>query len=198
MTDTLPGTLHRLDTTGAGILVGLVTTFEELQTVLRGCERLVTELARVDGPLDDIVIESVWTTTLLSYARCFAKDGPGTHLSEADVSTAVSAPDVVEWHRALLKLRDHYADRAANPRELFTVAVAQTDGGDPSAIAITSAPQPLVDDATVRQSGAIAFALSSLVDARITDQQEQVFTELKSWSKAELDALPTVEVRRDS
>jgi hypothetical protein len=198
MTDTLPGTLHRLDTTAAGILVGLVTTFEELQTVLRGCERLVTELARVDGPPDDIVIESVWTTTLLSYARCFAEDGPGTHLSEADVTTGVTAPDVVQWHRALLQLRDHYADTAANPRELFTVAVAQTDNGDPSAIAITSAPQPLVDDATVRQTGAIAFALSAVVDARITDQQEQVFAELKTWSKAELEALPTVEVRRDS
>ena len=74
---------------------------------------------------------------------------------------------MLEWHKVLLELRDHYADPAVNPRERFTVGVTQDASGPPSGVAITSVRQPLVDDLTVRQTGAIAYALSGLVDGRI-------------------------------
>ena len=90
---------------------------------------------------------------------------------------------MVEWHRLLLQLRNHYADPAVNPRERFSVGVAQDPNGPASGIAITSARQPLVDDLTVRQTGAIAYALSGLVDERIELRQKEVFDDLESWSK---------------
>jgi len=180
--------MRRVDDAAAAALVGVVEVFEDLQTVLRCCERLVAELA-VDGEPDPVVVESVWTTALLSYARCFAATGDGVALTEGDVSSTHSSPEVVEWHRLLLQLRNHYADPAVNPRERFSVGVAQDANGRASGIAITSARQPLVDDLTVRQTGAIAYALSGLVDKRIELRQKEVFHDLESWSKADLDRL---------
>lgn len=180
--------MRRVDDSSAAALVALVEVFEDLQTVLRCCERLVIEIA-VEGEPDPVVIEAVWTTALLSYARCFSATVDGVVLTESDLTSTQSSPEVLEWHRLLLQLRNHYADPAVNPRERFSVGVAQDENGLASGIAITSARQPLVDDLTVRQTGAIAYALSGLVNERIELRQHEVFDELESWPKADLDRL---------
>ena len=182
--------------------------FEDLQTVLRCCERLVSEFA---GEADEVVVEAVWTTALLSYARCFTEhelangvankaangdaNGSGAALTEDDVSTThANGDEVRKWHRLLLQLRDHYADPAVNPRERFSVGVSQGEDGTASGVAITSARQPLVDDLTVRQTGAIAYALSGLVNAQIEAEQQQLFANLMTRSKEDLDTLDPLEV----
>jgi hypothetical protein len=145
-----PNALRRLDSPGAAVLADLIATFEELQTVLRCCERLVSAVATGDSALD--------------------------------------------WHRVLLQLREHYADPTTNPREQFSIGVAQDPDGAAGGVAVTSGRQPLVDDVTVRQTGAIAFALSALVDERITAQQASVFAEVKDTPKSVLDKLARLEV----
>jgi hypothetical protein len=187
------GSMRRLTGDAVATLVGLVEVFEDLQTVLRCCERLVTELA-VDGEPDPVVVEAVWTTALLSYARCFAAGGDQVALTESDLTSTQSSPQAVEWHRLLLQLRDHYADPAVNPRERFSVGVAQNGQGRASGIAITSARQPLVDDLTVRQTGAIGYALSGLVNERIELRQKAVFDNVASWSRVALDKLAPLDV----
>jgi hypothetical protein len=198
MTNSVPTTpptaLRLLDTASASALVELLATFEDLQTVLRCCERLVSELADGDGEPDDVLVEAVWTVALLSYARCFSAGEAGTALTENDLTMTQSHGDVLDWHRILLQLRDHYADPTANPRERFSVGVAQDPNGAANGVAVTSARQPLVDDLTVRQTGAIAFALSGLVNDRITAQQEKVFAEVKHTPKADLDKLARLDV----
>ncbi|MDT4973161.1 MAG: hypothetical protein QOG22_3304 [Pseudonocardiales bacterium] len=189
-----PKALRRLDSPEAKALVDLVATFEELQTVLRCCERLVTALAAGDSVPDDVVVEAVWTMALLSYARCFTAGEGGTALTEDDITAAKAHGDALEWHRVLLQLRAHYADPVVNPRERYSVGVAQDPSGAPSGVAITSGRQPLVDDLTVRQTGAIAYALSALVDERIAAQQEKVFAEVKDTPKSILDKLSQIEV----
>lgn len=189
--------LRRLDTPAAAELAALAEVFEELQTVLRCCERLVAELrVEAGSEVDDVVVEGVWTVALLSYGRCFAPGG-GAALTEADLTTALSNDDVPRWHEVLLKLRDHHGDARANPRERFSVGVSQDDDGAAAGIAITSARQPLVDDLTVRQTGAIAFALSRLVNDRITEQQEKVFGEVRQAPRADLDGLALLDVASD-
>jgi ABC-type Na+ transport system ATPase subunit NatA len=81
-----------------------------------------------------------------------------------------------------------------SPREQFSVGVAQDPNGAANGVGVTSARQPLVDDLTVRQIGAIAFALSGLVNDRITAQQEQVFLQAKQLPKADLDKLARLDV----
>ena len=189
-----PANLRRVESPAASTLVGLTAKFEDLQTVLKCCERLVSELA-ADGEPDDVTIEAVWTVALLSYGRCFSTTGTdGTALTEDDLTGALSNTDVLDWHKVLLQLRDHHGDPAINPREQFSVGVSQNADGTANGIALTSARQPLVDDLTVRQTGAIAFALSGLVNDRIAAQQGKVFGELQDASKEDLDELDLLDV----
>ena len=167
-----PVVVRRLESASAPLLGDLVETFEELQMVLRCCERLV-DRAR-PGPTDPTTSWSRrsgrWrcSPTRAASPRATAS----VALTEEDLTAAQPESDVLEWHQVLLQLRDHYADPAANPRERFTVAVTQDADGAASGVAITSARQPLVDDLTVRQTGAIAYALSDLVNDRIEAQQQ--------------------------
>lgn len=185
--------VRRLEGTSAATLAELVEMFEDLQTVLRCCERLVTELA-VEREPDAVVVEALWTMALLSYARCFASGEARVRLTEEDLSATQPSGDVLEWHRLLLQLRDHHAHPVANPREQFSVSVAQDDDGAASGVAITSARQPLVDDLTVRQTGAIVYSLSGLVNQRIESRQAEVFEELKTTPRDELEKLVPLDV----
>ena len=66
--------------------------------------------------------------------------------------------------------------------------------GASSGVAITSVKQPLVDEVTVRQLGAIAYALSNLVNDRIEAQQLLVSGELETVSREDLEKLDQLDV----
>jgi len=189
-----PSAVRRLDSPAAAALADLAALFEDLQTVLRCCERLVSDLADTEGEPDDLGLEAFWTTALLSYARCFEPRESGVRLSEEDVSATGLAGDVVGWHQMLLRLRAHQADPLVNPRELFAVGVSQGDDGTAAGVAVTSTRQPAVDDITVRQTGAIAYSLRIVVDKRIGEQQAEVARVAGAMTRAELDQLPVVSV----
>jgi hypothetical protein len=190
-----PSVVRRLESPDALALADLAAIFEDLQTVLRSCERLVSELGSEDP--DDLTLEAFWTTAVLSYTRCFSSRASGTGLTPDDVTETGINGDVLGWHKVLMQLRDHYADAAVNPREGFSVGVAQDAAGKANGVAVTSASPARVDDLTVRQTGAITFGLSRIVDQRIAERQERVFAALSPMSKAELDKLPLVEVTLD-
>lgn len=191
---TPPGVLRKVETPAAAALAALAATFDDLQMVLRCCERLMAELAPRPGGPDIVAVEAIWTTALISYARCFPAAGSGAGLTEDDVRATHTEADVLSWHAVLLQLREHYADPTANPRERFSVGVAQDPAGAAGGIGITSARQPLVDDVTVRQTGAIAYALSALIDERIVAQQATVFSEVERLTRADLDRMVELEV----
>jgi hypothetical protein len=195
-----PAELRLLDSPAAQALARLTATFEDLQNVLKCCERLVTEVAPGNHEPDDVVVEALWTSALLSYARCFtggdaeAAVPANAVLTAEDLTATQTHADVLEWHTILIQLRDHYANPAENPRERFSVGVAQGPDGTASGIAVTSARQPLVDDLTVRQTGAIAFSLRDLLNERINSLQSSVFEEAARASAEDLNKLPLVEV----
>jgi hypothetical protein len=191
--DTAPLTaVRRLDTFDALALADHAAIFEDLQTVLRCCERLVSGLGSPRP--DDVALEAFWTMAVLSYTRCFSTRASGAGLTPEDVTATGLSGDVLGWHEVLVQLRDHYTDSVVNPREEFSVGVSQDGEGKANGIAVTSAPAPRVDDVTVRQTGAIAYALSQTVDERIGKRQEAVFASLGPMTKAELDKLPLVDV----
>lgn len=192
-----PATVRVLDSPSAQELADLAAILDDLQTVLRCCERLVTELTEPKeegGEPDDLTIEALWTSTVLSYTRCFAGGRRGMGLTEDDVTATRLPGEVLEWHEVLRRLRKHYADPAENPRERFTVGAAQDSHGRANGIAITSTRQPRLDDVTVRQTGALAYELSRMVDQRITEHQERVRTDAGTLARADLDELPLIEV----
>ena len=185
-----PSVVRQLRSPAALALADLAGIFEDLQTVLRCCERLVAELDPGRGAPDDLALEACWTTALLSYARCFAPGERGSGLTEQDVTDTGLPGEVVGWHRALLQLRDRYADPVRNPRESFSVGVAQATSGRAEGIAVSSARQPALDDVSVRQTGAVAFALSRLVDEKLAAQQAVVYTAVAAMARPALDRLP--------
>jgi hypothetical protein len=130
---------------------------------------------------------------VLCYSRCF-RGTEGQGLTEQDVTETSLEGDVLGWHSMLRGLRRHYADPAINPRERFAVGVAQDGDGNASGIAVTSTPRPELDEVTVRQTGALAYALRALVDERIEQRQQQAREAAGALSPAELNALPAIEL----
>jgi hypothetical protein len=186
-----PRTVRRVGSPAAAALADLAAIFDDLQTVLLCCERLVTQLSMPEP--DPVLVESLWTTALLSYTRAFAPGGRGMGLTEADVEGLELEGEVLAWHRMVRQIKKHYADPATNPRETFEVGVAVTDGV-PQGVAITSSRQELPDTLSVHQTGAIAYQLSQLVDRRIAEHQATVLEGVKALSPAELETLTEVQL----
>jgi hypothetical protein len=191
-----PAEVRQLLAPSALALADLAGIFEDLQIVLRCCERLMAELQPGPGRQspDDLALEAFWSTAVLAYGRCFTAGARGQQLTTEDVKATGLTGDVLGWHAALEQVRRHFADATLNPRENFSVGVARDDAGAAAGVAVTSTRPPLVDEVTVRQTGAVAFALSRIVDARIGEQQQVVFTVAAGMSAAELEALPLLDL----
>jgi hypothetical protein len=89
---------------------------------------------------------------------------------------------------------NHLASRHVNPREVLTVGAAQADDGAAAGVAVVSSPRPLVDEATVRMVGRLAYGLAGLVDARMQECQNRVLGAARALSPAELARLPLVQL----
>jgi hypothetical protein len=189
-----PSSIRRLETANAKRLVTLVEAFEDLQTVLWCCERLVPLLADTRGELDDLGIEAMWSLAMLSYARAFAEHDGGAAVTEDDLVDPKADGEVQRWHKVLLHLRGQLADATKNPRETYTVGLAQDEDGAVNAVAVTSVRAPGVDEAAVRQAGAMAFPLCELLDGRINELQKTILDEVRDTPKSELDAMDLIEV----
>lgn len=188
--------VRRLTLPEADELGRMTAVFEDLQHLLRCCEHLVAALsAPAAGPVraevDAALVEALWTSALLSYARCFSTPTPV--LTRADLDALELPGDVSGFHDALLKLRDHYASPEVNPRETISVGAAESDGA-PIGVAVISAPQPTVDDTTVRQLGRVAYALSGLLDARMRETQDRVLARARDLDPKDFAALPVMQL----
>jgi hypothetical protein len=186
-----PNAVRRLDGREAADLGALAAVFDDLQYALRCCEHLVGVLARPEA--DPALVEALWTGALVAYARCFS--ARTKVLTDGDLAELKLDGDVAGFHKALLRLRDHYASRHANPRESYTIGVAQKNDGTAAGVAVIGAPQPGVDDTTVRQLGRVAYGLSGLVDARMQAAQQRVHLVAQGLDARRLTALPLVDVQ---
>jgi hypothetical protein len=188
--DATPNAVRRLDGSEAVELAGLAAVFDDLQYALRCCEHLVTALA-APAP-DPALVEALWTGALVAYARAFSPRAKV--LVEDDLADLKLDGDVAGFHKALLRLRDYYTSRHVNPRESYTIGVAQKNNGTPAGVAVVGAQQEGVDDTTVRQLGRIAYGLSGLVDARMQAAQQRVHVVAQGMDAARLARLPVVDV----
>ena len=116
-----PSSVRQLGTPAAAALADLASTFEELQTVLGCCERLVAV-----PPPDELVAEALWTTALLSYARCFAPGARGVGLTVEDVKNTKLEGALEDWHGLLAaNLHGYFYGCQAAARQM----TAQGGGG---------------------------------------------------------------------
>lgn len=188
-----PAEIRRCSTPAARSLAGLAAALDDMQAVLGCCEHLLSTAFRAELAAGSLVSEALWTTALVSYGRCFAAGAP---LGEADLVATEMAGDLVGWHRALLRMGEHFTAPGANPREQCQVGLALDSGGAVVGVALTSTRQPGVDELTVRQTGALAVALCTILDARITERQQAVRAAGAELGPAELARLPVMDVAR--
>jgi hypothetical protein len=177
-----------LDGNEAVELAGLAAVFDDLQYALRCCEHLVRLLAQ-PAP-DEALTEALWTGALVAYVRVFSPRAKV--LTDDDLAELKLDGDVVGFHRALVRLRDYYASRHVNPRESYTIGVAQRNDGSAAGVAVVGAQQAGVDDTTVRQLGRLAYGLSGLVDGRMQAAQRRVHLAAQGMDAARLARLPLV------
>lgn len=188
---------RRLDGPEAAELAALATVSDDVQHVLACCERLMTALAPprlgpAGGDPDAALVEALWTSALLAYARVFAHRA-GV-LTTADLDALGLPGDVKGFSDLLLRLREQYGSADANPRESCSVGVVEGDDGRPVGVAVLAAPLPLVDAEAAQQLGRLAFALNSRVDERMQEVQARVLARARELTPEELAALPVVHV----
>ena len=188
---------RRLGGPEAAELAALAAGSDELHHVLACCERLVAalappRLASAGGGPDAALVEALWTSALLAYARAFAPRAGG--LGAADLEALDLPGDVGGFHELLLRLREQYGSTDVNPRERSSVGVVEGDDGRPAGVAVLAAPLPLVDSEAARQLGRLAFALHSRVDLRMQEVQAAVLQRAQDLTPEELAALPLVRV----
>ncbi|HEV7652663.1 MAG TPA: hypothetical protein VGP26_31295 [Actinophytocola sp.] len=184
---------RELKSPAARRLADLAAVFDDLQFVLGCGERLLRELARGDDQ-DPVVLEALWAAALNAYSRCFRRDEQEAGLTVDDLAETGLQGDLVAWHEMLGKVRNFLVAKAANPREDFSVGVSRTLDGPAEGVVVTSVTRPQVDEATVRQTGQIAFALGQVVDGRIQEQQKAVFAEVKDMPAERLNRLEPLAV----
>lgn len=193
---TTPEQLRQLRTPDALALADLTAASEELAKVAGCCEQILTLSSQERTSTRDVLVEALWTTALLSYRRCFSTEQRTAALRADDLADTNLRGDVRQWHNTLERLREHYADTRLNPRENFVAGAAQDAEGRANGIAVTSAPQPELDDRTVRQTGQLAVELGRIVDERISTRQQALYETARSMSPQELASLPGIRVSR--
>lgn len=200
-----PSTMRRLDSAEARRLARFVGVWDDLQTVLRCAEQLMSLLADPNRRPDDVLVDALWTLTLISYGRGFAVVDGVAPLSEDDIQPPepqdrtgfdpeAARAEALRWHRVLVALRDQHAGDEVNPRETYTVGLAQAADGAVTGVAVTSVPGPVIDQEAVRQAGVTAYLLCAILDGRIAQLQQDILDDARTVSKNRLAKMDVIQV----
>ena len=115
--DSLP--VVPLDGPAAQRLADLVSIGRDLQFVQNACHRMTGLLAvEDDAEKDSVLMEALWTSALVVYARCFAT-GKRFGLTTADIAALPGEP--VAAHDYLLGMRNKHIAHSVNPFEQVRV-----------------------------------------------------------------------------
>lgn len=189
-----PEVLRQLRTPDALALADLTAVSEELAKVAGCCQQILSLAAQGRSADRDLLEQALWAAALTSYRRCFCPGERAAVLHTDDLAETNLRGDVLQWHNTLERLREHCVDTRANPHETFVAGAAQDADGNANGVAVTSTPQPQLDDTTVRQTGQLAVELGRVVDERITARQQALYETARTMSPAQIAALPEIHV----
>ncbi|GAB2745885.1 hypothetical protein GCM10027174_19680 [Salinifilum aidingensis] len=189
-----PATVRRWQTTDSLSLADLTALSEELAKVAGCCEQILNLLPQEHTAAQELVVESLWTTALLSYRRCFSEQEHAAALSAEDFAETGLRGDVKQWHTTLERLHEYYVDSRVNAHGNFVTGVSQDSEGNANGVAVTSAPRPQPDETTIRQTGRLAVELGRVIDERIRAHQQRVYEAVRSLSAQDLSLLPEIYV----
>jgi len=112
----LDNPIAKVDFEDARMLADLGAIAQDLGAVMETCSRL-KELLK-DNSQDHLLVEALWTTALIKYARCFT-DSKRFGLSESLFQGLQGDP--VGAHRLYINLRNKHVAHSVNPFEQMEV-----------------------------------------------------------------------------
>jgi hypothetical protein len=187
-----------LDTPSAHILADQASIIQDLQFVMDCCKRLLTELATPEEDRDALLLQALWSSALVAYARCFGK-GRRLGLTTEDVRGLQLQGAVMKFHNWVIGERDKLTRHSANPFEAAQVGAALSPPEQAErrveGIAIFYASRVLIDGVGVRQLGGLASELAKQIAERAQEQQDSVLTDAQQLNMDSLYKRPPLRTR---
>jgi hypothetical protein len=171
--------IAKVDFKDAQILADLGAIIQDLDAIMNSCSRLLTELLK-ENSQDHLLIESLWTTALIRYARCF-KDSKRFGLSESIFHGLPGDP--IGVHQLYINLRDKHIAHSVNPFEQMEVGVilTPTESTERQIIGVaTLAMRHICSDFDgVRQLGMLANVIKGKVSQLAKQYEQRVLEQSK-------------------
>jgi hypothetical protein len=187
-----------LDMPSAHVLADQASIIQDLQFVMDCCKRLLTELEKPEEERDAVVPQALWSSALVTYARCFGKGGR-SGLATDDVRNLPLQGAVMKFHKWVIEERNKLTVHPANPFEGAKVGAALSPPGQASqrveGVAIFSANRVLIDAVGVRQLGGLASELAKQTAEKAQAQQDRVLADAQQLNIDRLYQLPPLRMR---
>ena len=184
-----------LDLPSARTLADQASIIQDLQFVMDCCKRLLTELARPEQDRDRVVPQSLWSSALVAYARCFSKSRR-FGLATEDVRNLPLHGAVMKFHKWVIEERNKLTVHPTDPFEAAKVGAALSPPGQAErrveGIAILSASHVLIDVIGVRQLGGLASELAKQTAEKAQEQQDSVLADAQQLNIDTLYKLPSL------
>ena len=189
-----------LDVPSAQVLADQTAVIQDLQFVMESCRRLLAELARPESERDAVVPLALWSSAVVSYARCFSS-GQRFGLTTEDLLSLPLQGEVLKFHKWVIEERNRHTRHSADPFEVARVgvALANRDGAKRQikGITVLATRHVLVDDTGVRQLGGLASELAKQTAERARAQQDVVLAAAQKLDLDRLYELPALPVGPD-
>jgi hypothetical protein len=189
-----------LDVPSAQVLADQTAVIQDLQFVMESCRRLLAELARPESERDAVVPLALWSSAVVSYARCFSS-GQRFGLTTEDLESLPLQGEVLKFHKWVIEERNRHTRHSADPFEVARVgvALATRDGSKRQikGITVLATRHVLVDDTGVRQLGGLASELAKQTAERARTQQDVVLAAAQQLDLDKLYELPALPVGPD-
>jgi hypothetical protein len=187
-----------LDMPSAHVLADQASTIQDLQFVMDCCKRLLTELEKPEEERDAVVPQALWSSALVTYARCFGKGGR-SGLATEDVRNLPLQGAVMKFHKWVIEERNKLTVHPANPFDGAKVGAALSPPGQAEqrveGVAIFSANRVLIDAIGVRQLGGLASELAKQTAEKAQEQQDRVLADAQQLTIDRLSKLPPLRMR---
>ena len=182
-----------LDTPSARVLADQASIINDLQFVMDSCKRLLDELARPQEDRDGVVPQALWSSALVTYARCFSADRR-SGLAVDDVQNLPLQGAVMKFHTWVIEECGKLTAPPADPYEAVTIGAALAPPGQKKrrveGIAVFTTSRVLIDVIGVRQLGGLASELAKQTAQKAEKQQHEVLTDAQQLDLDGLYELP--------
>jgi hypothetical protein len=182
-----------LDMPSARILADQTSVIQDLQFVMDCCKRLLAELGRPEEERDGVVPLALWSSALITYARCFGQ-GRRSGLAVEDVRNLPLQGAVMKFHEWVIEERDKLTEHPADPFAAAKIGAVLSPAGEKErrveGIAIFSTSRVLIDVTGVRQLGGLASELAKQTAGKAQRQQDSVLSDTQQLDIGSLYGAP--------